>query len=149
MEETHKAETQDLVFEIFIKWLWIFLFIFFFFLGLHRDIWRFPGKGSNWRYGCWSMPQEHGIWAKAATYYTTVQSNARSWSHWVGPGIEPIPSWILVRFVSTEPGWELQITMSILTKLSVTKQVSSEKLHQSHNHSIPNGLLKTQTDLFH
>ena len=33
-----------------------------------------------------------------------------SWpTHWVRPGIEPGSSWILVRFVSAAPQWELQI----------------------------------------
>ena len=35
-------------------------------------------------------------------------SNARSLTHWVGPGIKPTSSWILVRFISAEPQQELQ-----------------------------------------
>lgn len=34
--------------------------------------------------------------------YTAAHSNARSLTYWVRPGIEPAPSWILVRFVTTE-----------------------------------------------
>ena len=30
-------------------------------------------------------------------------------THWMRPGIEPVSSWILVRFVSAEPQWELQM----------------------------------------
>ena len=30
-------------------------------------------------------------------------NNARSLAHWARPGIEPVSSWILVRFISTEP----------------------------------------------
>ena len=39
--------------------------------------------------------------------YTTAHSNARSLTHWERPGINPSSSWILVRFVSAEPWWEL------------------------------------------
>ena len=35
-------------------------------------------------------------------------SNAGSLTHWVRPGIEPMSSWMLVRFISSEPQWELQ-----------------------------------------
>ena len=33
--------------------------------------------------------------------------NGRSSTHWARPGIEPLSSWTLVRFVSTELRWEL------------------------------------------
>ena len=39
--------------------------------------------------------------------YTTAHSNARSLTHWAKPGIIPASSWILVRFLSAEPQWEL------------------------------------------
>ena len=41
-------------------------------------------------------------------------SSARSLTHWVRPGLEPSNSWILVRFVSAEPQWELLILPSLL-----------------------------------
>ena len=31
----------------------------------------------------------------------------RSLTHWARPGIEPVSSWLLVRFTSAEPLWEL------------------------------------------
>ena len=40
---------------------------------------------------------------------TTAHSNARSLTHWSRPGIKPTSSWILVGFVSAEPGQELLI----------------------------------------
>ena len=40
--------------------------------------------------------------------YTTAHSNAGSLTHLARPGIKPASSWILVRFLSTEPWWELQ-----------------------------------------
>ena len=39
--------------------------------------------------------------------YTTVHVNTRSLTQWAGPGIEPVSSWLLVRFVSPEPQQEL------------------------------------------
>ena len=39
--------------------------------------------------------------------YTTAHDNARSLTHQSRPGIELASSWILVRFVSAEPRWEL------------------------------------------
>ena len=41
--------------------------------------------------------------------YTTVHGNARSLTHWVRPWSKPASSWMLVRFVSTEPRWEHQV----------------------------------------
>ena len=43
------------------------------------------------------MPQQHQI---QTAVYTIAQGNAVSLTHWVRPGIEPITSWILVRFVT-------------------------------------------------
>ena len=47
-----------------------------------------------------------GIWDVSVTY-TTADSNRRSLTHWMRPGIEPASSWILVRFIITEPQGEL------------------------------------------
>ena len=35
--------------------------------------------------------------------YTTAHGNAGSLTHWARPGIAPTTSWLLVRFISTEP----------------------------------------------
>ena len=53
-----------------------------------------------------SQPQHCQIWAVSATY-TRAHGNAGSLTHWVGPGIEPVSLWILVRFITAEPQWEL------------------------------------------
>ena len=50
--------------------------------------------------------QQCQIWATSATY-TTVWGHARSLTHWVRPGMEPVSSWILIRFISAKPRWEL------------------------------------------
>ena len=39
--------------------------------------------------------------------YTTAHSNTRSLTHWARPGIESASSWILVKFITTEPQQEL------------------------------------------
>ena len=52
------------------------------------------------------QPWQHQIWAASATY-TMAHSNAWSLTHWVAE-IEPMSSWILVRFISTEPRQKLQ-----------------------------------------
>ena len=38
---------------------------------------------------------------------TTAHGNAGSLTHWAEPGIEPTTSWLLVKFVSAAPWWEL------------------------------------------
>ena len=53
------------------------------------------------------QPQQRGTKATSVTY-TTSHGNARPLTHRARPGIEPMSSWILVRFVTTEPRWELQ-----------------------------------------
>ena len=40
--------------------------------------------------------------------------NTGSLTHWVGPGIKPASSWILVGFATAEPRWKLQISRSWL-----------------------------------
>ena len=54
------------------------------------------------------QPQQGGIWAMSATY-TIACAHTGSLTHWARPGIEPVPSWMLVRFISADPRWELPI----------------------------------------
>ena len=44
---------------------------------------------------------------KTSVTYTTAHSNAGSLTHWARPGIELATSWLLLRFVSSAPWWEL------------------------------------------
>ena len=46
------------------------------------------------------LPQ-HQIRAASPTY-TTAHGNAGSLTHWVGPGIKSVSSWILVKFITAE-----------------------------------------------
>ena len=64
------------------------------------------------------QPQQLGIQAASATY-TTAHSNARSLTHGTKPGIELMSSWILVRFVTTEPQQELLLTIYIFCILLI------------------------------
>ena len=86
-----------------------FFFFFFFFLGLQMWHMQVPRLG---------VKSELQLLAYATVIATpdpshicslhTPHGNTRSLTHWAGPGIEPTSSWVLVRFVSTEPQWELQ-----------------------------------------
>ena len=64
---------------------------------------------------CGPMPQlqQCQIRAPSATY-TTAHGNARFLTHWGRPGIKPASSWMLIRFLSTEPWWELPILQILL-----------------------------------
>ena len=58
------------------------------------------------------QPQQHQIRAKSAPY-TTANGNAGALTHWVRPGINPVSSWILVRFITVEPQWNSWIIFNI------------------------------------
>ena len=99
-------------FSIFLFSFSFFLsFFFFFFLnkGYTCSIWKFPGYGSNQNYSCQPTPQpeQRRIQATSVTY-STAHGTTESLTHWAGPGIEPITSWILVGFISSEPQQELK-----------------------------------------
>ena len=80
-------------------------------------------RGSNWSCSC--QPTALRIQAASVTY-TMAHGNTRPLTHPARPGIEPASSWILVRFVSTEPWlevpknylffivWELSVVLDFL-----------------------------------
>ena len=82
--------------------------LFFFFLVLlglcpwHMEVPRLRGESNC---SCWTS---HSSQQRLFQASTIAHSNARSLTHWVRPGIEPVSSWMLVRFVSAEPQQELQ-----------------------------------------
>ena len=59
--------------------------------------------------------------------YTTAHGSARSLTHWARLGIEPISSGILVRFISAEPWWELQIYSFLKGFFSIFLQQELDK----------------------
>ena len=87
---------------------WVWDFFFFFFLRLYPQHMEIPRLGSNWSWSCrpTPQPQQCRIWVAPVTY-TMAQGNAGSLTHWARPRIKPATSWLLVRFVSTEPWREL------------------------------------------
>ena len=72
-----------------------------------------PVAHLNRRCSCWPQPQPQPqlqqcqAWAVSATY-TTAHSKTGSLTCWARPGVEPVSSWMLVRFVSAEPWRKLQ-----------------------------------------
>ena len=86
---------------------------FFVFLGPHPWHTEAPRLGLELGLYPWPtpQPQQHQIRAASVTY-TTAHGNAVSLIHWARPGIKPVSSWILVRFVSTEPQRELPRTLT-------------------------------------
>ena len=63
----------------------------------------------------------------ALLHYSHSKSNARSLTHWAGPGIEPETSWFPVRFVSAEPQWEPNI-LSISRDTPLPLQATSRPM---------------------
>ena len=49
---------------------------------------------------------------------TTAQGNTGSLTHSARPGIKPTSLWILVRFVTAEPQWELQVSLFLSPQIS-------------------------------
>ena len=80
---------------------------------------------------CWPIPQPqlHSIQAASVTY-TIAQGNTGSLTHWARPGIQPASSWMLVRFVSTGPQWELLIIVFEYLLLSLLVHRYSNGSHK-------------------
>ena len=84
---------------------WIYFFVI---LGLYPQHMYVPRLGLNQSCSCQPANSHSNVGIQATSWtYTTAHGNAGSSMHWARPGIEPASSWILVRFVSTEPQWEL------------------------------------------
>ena len=72
----------------------------------------------------------NGGWVLPLAAYTTGHSNAGSLTHWVRSGIKPSSTWILVRFTSAMPQWELPTKIN----LYVSKLSQSECKHLKGSH---------------
>ena len=77
------------------------IFFFFVFLGLHLQHVEVPRLGVQLelQLPAYTTATQHGIGAASATYITA-HGNASSLIHCARPGIEPMPSWVLVVFVN-------------------------------------------------
>jgi len=95
----------------------------FFFFFLFRDA---PAAYRN--------SQARGRIRAIATSSCHSHSDARFLSHWARPGIEPASSWIVVKFMSTEPRWELPET-SVLNGFSPAPALSSKEYQHLQNKS--------------
>ena len=98
-----KKILKSLRYQTHFRILLLHFFSFFFcFLEPHPRHIEVPRlEGSNQSCSCWptAWPQQHQIRAVSATY-TTAHSNAGSLTHWAMSGIEPVSSWMPVRFVN-------------------------------------------------
>ena len=76
------------------------------------------------------QPQQRQIWATSATY-TTAHSNAKSLTHWVRPGIEPMDI-SQIRFCQATVGTPEPIFLSTkVGKLPVLTVLSKVYLHRA------------------
>lgn len=84
-----------------------FLFFVFCMLGPHLQHMESPRLGveSERQLLAYGLGHSHSNWA-ASTVYTTTHGKVGSLTHWVMPG-KPVSLWILVKFISFVPQWEL------------------------------------------
>ena len=108
-----------------------FFFFFLVFFGPHPQLMEILRLGSNQSCSCWPMPQpqQRQIRAMSVTY-PIAHGIARSLTHWARPWMVPASSWILVRFVSTEPQWEL-LPVLYLILIVITPIHTCDKTHKS------------------
>ena len=82
--------------------------------GTAPDFWL----GSGWYRWVWLgvslLSKQNFTFSPCFWHLTGAPSNARPLTHWGRPGIEPATSWILVRFITAEPQWELPQTYLLL-----------------------------------
>ena len=80
---------------------------------------------------------------------TIAHCNTGSLTHWVGPGIEPMSSWMLVRLISTVPWWELALWTGAdnLIHQSVVKKYLMETLWCAQHFNSKNGHMEDSQTL--
>ena len=106
-----------------------FIFIYLFiFLGSHPWHTEVPRLGVKSELQLWTYTTAIATQnlSRLATY-TTAHSNTRSLTHWARPRIEPATLWLLVRFMSTVPQWEL---LCFIFKVRVLYRMYGDQLHQ-------------------
>ena len=105
--------------------------------GHTSSIWKCPGYGSNGAVAA-GLPQSHSIGGSEPDLRPTPQLTAtwdQSLTHWARPGIEPVSSWMLVRFVSTAPQWELQYKQNIIKNFGSSCRGTAET-NPTGNHEV-------------
>ena len=125
---------------ISLKYLYLYYYVtFFFFFGLFRAVPTAYGSSqarSQSRAAAASLCHSHSnVDLSHVCNLHHIHSNARSLTHWAVPGIKPMSSWILVKFVTAEPQWEL-CYVNFLIALS---QLSLLKLKHTMNRDYNRG----------
>ena len=88
---------------------------FFFFFLFRAMPTAYGGSQARGRISCPTLqPQQHQIRAMSVTY-TTAHGSTSSLTHWVRPGIEPVSSWMLVRFINCWAAMGTPRQFSLLT----------------------------------
>ena len=90
-----------------------FLLLSFFlaFQGHTWGIWKFPGQGLNRSYSWWPIPQQQQLRICDCQIHHSLRQRQIP-DPLSRPGIEPASSWILARFISSPPQWELPLFFS-------------------------------------
>ena len=107
-------------------------FLFFSFQGCTHGIGGFPGQGSNQSYSRQPMPQPQQCWIQAASAAYTIVHETPDPQPTTDQGQgSKLSSWILVRFVSTEPQWELpkKAFLKIMRLCFISVLVTFPKFH--------------------
>ena len=122
----HVAQVENLLrilLALLIIFRYLLLICVFYFINRFRAILvAYGGSQARGLVRAIPEPQQCRIWATSATY-TTAHGNAGSLTHWTRPGIEPVYLWVLVRFISSEPRWEL-LGLYLLNDLDSTSLLS-------------------------
>ena len=82
-----------------------FFFFFFFFLLFMATSTAYGSSQARGRIGAGATAMQDP--SRVFDLRTTAHGHAGSLTHGARPGIEPASSWILVRFISNMPQWEL------------------------------------------
>ena len=91
----------------FFAFYYVFIYLFLVLHWQHTEVLRL-GVELGLQLPAYTMATARRIQATSAIY-TTAHGNAGSLTHWARPGMEPITSWFLVRFLSAVPQLELQV----------------------------------------
>ena len=124
---------------------WHFYFILFHFSLFRAAAMAYGDSQARGQFRAVAAGQYHShsrIWAASANY-TTAHSNVRSLTHWARPVIEPVPSRMLVRFISAEPEWEFLLFYLFLSFWGHTRTCGGSKA-RGINRAVSAGLRHIQ-----